>query len=139
MVEPCTERRSAKEDALPDLPLVIRDSQRVFTAAPQEWKREWGCKDTFAYHQELQSIRAPREIHFEDAGEWAKGLDVSGVNIRTVYLSFPFKTSIGLDQHSFQDIARLPDIAFVSLGEIVRQSFVKLAIQTQSLLQLLVL
>ena len=64
---------------------------------------------------------------------------MSAVNIRTVYLSFPFKTSIGLDQHSFQDIARLPDIAFVSLGEIARQSFVKLAIQTQSLLQLLVL
>ena len=60
--------------------MVIRDGQGVFTADPQcvvehyalEWKRRWGCKDTFAYHQELQSIRAPRETHFEDAGEWAK-------------------------------------------------------------------
>ena len=46
---------------------------------------------------------------------------------------------IGLDQHSFQDIARLPDNALVLLRETVRQSFAKLAIPTQSLLHLLVL
>ena len=42
------DRWCAKEDALPDFPLVIRDSQCVFTAAPQcvaeqyaqEWTRE---------------------------------------------------------------------------------------------------
>ena len=50
-------RWCAKESALPDLPLVIRDSQGVFTADPQcvaehyarEWKREWGCEDTFRF------------------------------------------------------------------------------------------
>ena len=101
-------RWCAKEDALPDLPLVIRDRQGVFTADPQcvaehytqEWKREWRCEDTFFFHQELQSIRALRETHFEDAGEWANGLDLSAVNIRTVCLSFPSQTAIGLDQHS---------------------------------------
>ena len=98
----------------------------------QEWKREWGCEDTFAFHQELRSIRALRETHFEDAGEWANGHDLSAVNIRTVCLSVPPKKAIGLDQHSFQDIARLPDIALVSLGEIVRQSFVKLVIRKLS-------
>ena len=46
---------------------------------------------------------------------------------------------MGLDQHAFKDIAQLPDNALGSLGEIIRQCFVKLAIPTQSLLQLLVL
>ena len=103
----------------------MRDNQGVSTAAPQcvaehyaqEWKREWGCEDTFAFHQELRSIRALRETHFEDAGEWANGHDLSAVNIRTVCLSVLPKKVIGLDQHSFQDIARLSDIALVSLGE----------------------
>ena len=42
-------------------------------------------------------------------------------------------------KNSFQDIARLPDNALDSLGEIARQCFAKLAIPTQSFLQLLVL
>ena len=40
---------------------------------------------------------------------------------------------------ALKDIALLPDVALVSLGEIIRQCFVKLAISTQSLSQLLVL
>ena len=107
------------------------DLQFVAEHYAPEWKREWGYKDTFAFHQELRSICALHETHVKDAGEWANGTDVSAVYICAVCLPFPFKTSIGLDQHSFQDIARLPDIDLVSLGEIVRQ--------TQSLLQLLVL
>ena len=43
---------------------------------------------------------------------------MSAVNIRTVNLSLSLlsKTAFGLDQHFFQDIAQLPDIALVSLG-----------------------
>ena len=52
---------------------------------------------------------------------------------------FPSKTAIGLDRHAFTDIENLTDNALDSLGEIIRQCFVKLAIPTQSLLQLLVL
>ena len=47
-------RWCAREEALPDVPLVIRDSQGVIKAYPQcvaehhaqEWRREWGCEDT---------------------------------------------------------------------------------------------
>ena len=42
MVESCTERRSAKEDALPDLPLVIRDSQRVFHGSSTRMETRMG-------------------------------------------------------------------------------------------------
>ena len=64
---------------------------------------------------------------------------MSATRIRKACLSFPSKTPIGLDQHAFRDIALLLDKALGSLGEIIRQCFVKLAIPTQSLLQLLVL
>ena len=57
----------------------------------------------------------------------------------SIQLGFPSKTAIGLDQHAFKDIALLPAQALGSLGETVRQCFVKLAIPTLSLLQLLVL
>ena len=69
----------------------------------------------------------------------ACGPAVSVLDIRKACLSFPSKTAIGLDQHAFTNIANLPDNALDSLGEIIRQCFVKLAIPTQSLLQLLVL
>ena len=59
--------------------------------------------------------------------------------LRKACFSFPSKAAIGLDQYSFQDTARHSDNALVSLGETVRQSFAKLAIPIQSLLQLLVL
>ena len=63
-----------------------------------------------------------------------RNLDLSAASVRKACLSFPSKTAIGLDQHAFKDIALLPDNALGSLGEII-----KLAIPTQSLLQLLVL
>ena len=66
-------------------------------------------------------------------------LRLLAVDIRRACLSFPSKTAIGFDQHAFKDIALLPDNALGSLGEIIRQCFVKLAIPTQSLSQLLVL
>ena len=81
-------------------------------------------------HRFRQRIRALREKHVAEAG-----VD----DIRKACLSFPSKTAIGLDQHVFTDIALLPDNALDSLGEIIRQCFVKLAIPTQSHLQLLVL
>ena len=133
-------RWCAKEDAVPDLPLVIRDGQGVFTANPQcvaehyaqEWKRGWGCEDTFAFHQELRSIRAQSETHFEDAGEWDNGLDLGAVNIRTVCLSFPSETAIGLDQHSFVlagrncqaelcQISHTNSVAFAVAGFVVQE------------------
>ena len=140
-------RWCAKEDALPDLPLVISDSQGVFTADPQcvaelyaqEWERERGCDDACSFEQEIRSNRALREAHVGDAGEWAYELDLSAENIRKACLSFPSKTSIGLDQHSFQDIAHLSDNAPNSLGDIVRQCFANFTIPTQPLLQFIVL
>ena len=89
--------------------------------------------------QETSSIRDLRVKHVAEAHEWARNLDLSATSIRKACLSFPSKTAIGLDQHAFRDIALLPDNALGSLGEIIRQCFVKLAIPTQSLLQLLVL
>ena len=80
-----------------------------------------------------------REKHVAEARVWASSLGLRADDIRKACLSFPFKTAIGLDQHVFTDIAHLNDNALDSLGEIIRQCFVKLAITTQSHLQLLVL
>ena len=68
---------------------------------------------------------------------------VSGLAIsiygQSLSLFFPSQTAIDLDQHALTDIALFPDNALESLGEIIRKCFVKLAIPTQSLYQLLVL
>ena len=122
-------RWCGKEDALLELPLFIRDRQGHFTADPQcvaelyahEWKREWGNEDAIGFSEEMESIRALREKHVAEAREWASNLDLRAVDIRKVCLSFPSKTAIGLDQHTFTDIANLPDSALDSLGEIIKQ------------------
>ena len=74
-----------------------------------------------------------------EASVWASSLGLRAVDIRKACLPFPSKTAIGLHQHAFTDIANLTDNALDSLGEIIRQCFAKVAIPTQSLLQLLVL
>ena len=104
-----------------------------------EWKRERGGEDTIGFNEEISSIRALREKHVEEAREWASNLDLRAENVRKVRLSFPSKTAIGLDQHAFKDIASLPHSALDSLGEIVRECFVKLAVPNPVTLQLLVL
>ena len=132
-----------KRDALPELPLVIRDRQGHCTADPQcvaelyaqEWKPEWGNEDAIGFSKEIDSIRALRGKHVARASS----LGLRAVDIREACLSFPSKTAIGLDQHALTDIAILPDNALDSLGEIIRHCFVKLAIPTQPPLQLLVL
>ena len=113
--------------------------QSVAEHYAKEWKREWRGEDTISFDKETSSIRDLRDKHVAEAHEWARNLDLSAASVRKACLSFPSKTAIGLDQHAFKDIALLPDNALGSLGEIVRQCFVKLAIPTQSLLQLLVL
>ena len=115
-------RWCGKEDALPELPLVIRDRQGNFTADPQcvaelhaqEWKREWGNEDAIGFSKEKYSIRALREKHVAEARVWANSLGLRAVDIRKACLSFPSKTAIGLDQHAFTDIANFTDNA---LGE----------------------
>ena len=140
-------RWCGKDDALPDLPLIIRDNQGHFTADPQsvaehyakERKRELRDEDTIGFDKEISSIRDLRVKHVAEAHEWTRNLDLSAASVRKACLSFPSKTAIGLDQHAFKDMALLPDNALGSLGEIIRQCFVKLTIPTQSLLQLFVL
>ena len=105
----------------------------------KEWKREWRDVDKIGFYKETSSIRNLRVKHVAEAHEWARNLDLSATRIRKACLSFPSTTAIGLDQHAFKDIALLPDNALGSLGEIIRQCFLKLTIPTQSLLQLLVL
>ena len=101
-------RWCGKEDALPDLPLVIRDKEGHFTADPQsvaehyakEWKREWSDEDKIGFDKETSSIRDLRFKHVAEAHEWAGNLDLSATSIRKACLSFPSKTAIGLDQHA---------------------------------------
>ena len=117
-------RWCGKEDALPDLPLIIRDNQGHFTADPQslvdhhakEWKRKWRDEDTIGFDKEINSIRDLRVTHVAEAHEWARNLDLSAASVRKA-CSFPSKTANGLDQHSFKDIAQLPDNALGSLGD----------------------
>ena len=80
----------------------------------------------------VDSIRALREKHVAQARVWASSLGLRAVDIRKASLSFPSKTAICLDQYAFTDIANLPDNALDSLGEIIRQCFVKLAIPTHT-------
>ena len=94
----------------------------------KEWKRERRDVDKIGFDKETSSIRDLRVKHVAEAHEWARNLDLSATSIRKACLSFPSKTAIGLDQHAFRDIALLPDNALGSLGEIIRQCFVKLAI-----------
>ena len=135
-------RWCGKEDAFPELPLDIRDSQGNCTADPQcveelyahEWKREWRNEDAIGFVKEMNRFRALREKHVAEARVWASSFGLRAVDTRKTCLPFPSKTAIGLDQHAFRDIANLTDNALGSLGEIIRQCFVKLAIPTQSLL-----
>ena len=120
-----------KEDALPEPPLVVRDSQGIFTADPQceaelyahEWKREWGGEDAIGIVKENEQFSCSTGKHVAEPREWASKLDLRAGNVRKACLSFPSKKAIGLDQHAFTDIALLPDNALESLGEIIRQMF----------------
>ena len=89
-------RWCGKEDALPELPLVIRHSQGNFTADPQcvaehhaqEWKREWSSEDALGFDKEISGIRGLRELQVEEAREWAGNLDLRSGNVRKACLSF---------------------------------------------------
>ena len=51
-------RWCGKEDALPDLPLVIRDNRgHLAEHYAKEWKREWRDEDTIGFNKEISSIR----------------------------------------------------------------------------------
>ena len=83
-------RWCGKEDAFPDLPLVIRDNQGHFTTDPQsvaehytkEWKREWRDEDTIGFDKETSSIRDLRVKHVAEAQ------DLSATRVRKACLSF---------------------------------------------------
>ena len=83
-------RWCGKEDALSDLPLIIRDQQGHFTADPQsvaehyakEWQSEWHDADKSGFDKETSSIRDLRVKHVAEAHEWASNLDLSAASIR---------------------------------------------------------
>ena len=139
-------RWCGKEDAITKLPLAIRDSQGKFTADPQcvaelyahEWKREWSGEDAIGFVKEINSIRALRENMSRKlvCGPATSIYELS-MFAKLVSLSRPKRRSVSTSTRS--DIALLSDNVLESLGEIIRQCFVKLAILTRSLLQLLVL
>ena len=68
-------RWCGKEDALPDLPLIIRDNQGHVTTDPQsvaehyakEWKCEWRDVDKIGFDKETSSIRDLRVKHVAEA------------------------------------------------------------------------
>ena len=120
--------------------VISRPTRRVWLSTmPRNGNVSGAMWTKIGFDKETSSIRDLRVKHVAEAHERARNLDLSATSIRKACLSFPSKTAIGLDQHAFKDIALLPDNALGSLGEIIRQCFVKLAIPTQSLLQLLVL
>ena len=131
-----------KEAALPELPLIIRDSQGNFTADPQcveeiyahEWKLELGGEDAIGLNKEIESIRALRVMHVEEARAMlAKKICGPEMFAKLVSLSRPRRRSASTSTHSKTSLF-FPDNALDSLGEIVRQCFVKLAIPIQSFL-----
>ena len=87
----------------------------------------------------LRSSSRMSEKVRSEAHEWARNLDLSAASVRKACLSLSSKTAIRLDQHVFKDTPLLADNALGSLGEIIRQCFVKLATPSQSLFQLFVL
>ena len=118
-----------------------------FTAYPQcvvelcayEWKREWGGEDAIGFVMEINSMRALREKHVEEARDWASNLDLRAENVREVCLSFPSKTAIGLVQHAFTDIAHLTDNTLESLARSSDNVLSSWQYQLSHFLQLLVL
>ena len=140
-------RWCGKEDAFTELPLVIRDSQGNFTADPQcaaeryahEFKREWSGEDAIGFVREIDSFRALRENMSQKLGCGpATSIYDLRMFARLVSLSSSKRLSVSTSTRS-QASHSSPDNPLESLGEIVRQCFVKLAIPTQSFLQLLVL
>ena len=139
-------RWCGKEDAITKPPLAIRVSQGKFTADPQsvaelyahEWKREWSGEDAIGFVKEINSLRALRENMSRKlvCGPATSIYELS-MFAKLVSLSRPKRRSVSTSTRS--DIALLSDNVLESLGEIIRQCFVKLAILTRSLLQLLVL
>ena len=115
-------RWCGKEDALPELPLVIRDSQGNFTADPQcvaelyahKWKREWGGEDAIGFVKEVTSQRALREKHVAEACVWASSLGVRADDIRKlVSLSHPEQRLVSTStfsqtSHSSPTMPRIP-------------------------------
>ena len=93
-----------KEDALPELPLVIRDRQGNFAADTecvaelyaQGWKREWVNEDAVGFSKEIDSIRALRGKHVAEAREWASSLGLRAVVFRQACLSSPVQRNAGL-------------------------------------------
>ena len=113
-------RWCGKEDALTELPLVIRDSQGNFTADPQCVTEPLKDEDDIGSVKDINRKRALREKHVAEARVWVSSLGLRADDVRKACLSFPSTTAIGLDQHVFTDIALLTDNALDSLDEIIR-------------------
>ena len=102
-------RWCGKEDALHELPLVIRDSQGNFTADPQcvaelyahEGKRERGGEDAIGFNKEISSMRALREKRVEEVRESAGNLDLGPrMFVKLVSLFRPRRRSVSISTHS---------------------------------------
>ena len=77
------------------------------------------------FHQRKKQKTCSAGKYVAGVRVWASSLGLRADDIRKACLSFPSKTAIGLDQHAFTDIALLPDNVLESVGEIIRQCFVK--------------
>ena len=95
--------------------------------------REWWREDAIDFVKEINSMRALRE-NVAEGRVWASSLGLRTDDIRKASpsLSNPKQRSVSTSRHR-------TDNALDSLDEIIRQYFIKLAIPTQSLSQLLVL
>ena len=90
-------RVCGKEDALPELPLVIRDRQGDFTADRSVFRNctlkngnvSGRNEDAIGFSKEIDRRRSLREKHVAEARVWASSLGLRAVDIRKACLSFP--------------------------------------------------
>ena len=137
-------RWCGKEDALPDLLLVISESQGVLTADPQCVWQSVTLKNGSANGAARMFARLSKnyEASARDAKHTSKNL-VSGrtdsIRVPRIYAkrASPFHSK--RRSVSTNTLSVTFTVSLVSLGKIVRQGFARLAIPTWSLLQLLVL
>ena len=139
-----------KANALPELRLIFKetteqgsefvtDPYRVAMHHAAPWATEWECNDLHKFSEELRALVITRLAHLEDAGDFARSVDLSPKAIRRACRSFPARTAIGLDHLHFRDIAILPDTALEDIGRILRDAINSLEVHVQNLISMMVL
>ncbi len=108
--------------------IVVSDPDEVAESYASPWRKEWGCDRDGEAREEVALLDRRRKSLREEAREYADGVDLGPATLRTALGTFKSNTSIGVDEVIFECTGRLPDSALQPLGDILRETVVKLCI-----------